>query len=43
MNFISAQGVYITLILGEDYYRKTQTKIVRENLVKCFEVFCTII
>ena len=34
--------LYITHVPGEDYYRKTQTNIVRESLVKCFEVFCTI-
>ena len=32
----------ITHVPGEDYYRKTQTSIVRENHVKCFKVFCTI-
>ena len=26
----------------EDYYRKTLSNIVRENHVKCLEVFCTI-
>ena len=31
--------IYITHVPGEDYYRKTQTNIMRENHVKCFEVF----